>query len=191
MRKVALLILTFCLAAAAVEIPAGTHALLQVENYITTQDAEPGDYIYLRTVSPISANGRVVVPIDSHFQGAVAHSKRAGRAKREGALTIRLETLRLPDGRVLELSPPFEFQAETMAELAVATGKDVARVALGASLGGAFGVAFSGDVTGFGIGAGVGGAVGLAAVLLRRGPEVVLYQGVSMDLVIDEAVTIQ
>ena len=176
-RKIALLILASCLAAAATEIPAGTHALLRVENYITTQDAEPGDYIYLRTVSPISANGSVVVPIGSHLQGVVTHAQRARRAKREGVLTIRLETLTLPDGWVLELSPPFEFQAETMAEPEVATGKHVSRVAVGASLGSSLGFVASRDFTGFGVGAGVGGAVSLATVLLRRGPEVVLYQG--------------
>ncbi|MCP5120167.1 MAG: hypothetical protein GY953_55935, partial [bacterium] len=159
--------------------------------YITTQDAEPGDYIYLRTASPISANGRIVVPVDSHLQGVVAHSKRAGRGRGEAVLTIRLETLTLPDGKVLELTPRFEFDAETMAEPARYGRREVAPVFLGASLGTSAGYAAARNLRGVGIGAGVGGAVGLATVLLRRGPEVVLYQGVSMDVVIDKPVTLR
>ncbi len=191
MRKIALLVLASCLAAAAAEIPAGTHVLLRVENYITTQDAEPGDYIYLRTASPISTNGRIVVPVDSHLQGVVAHSKRAGRGRGEAVLTIRLETLTLPDGKVLELTPRFEFDAESMAEPAATARGNAARMILGTSVGSSLGYAVLRETRGFGIGAGVGGAVGLATVLLRRGPDVVLYQGVSMDVVIGKTVTLR
>ena len=54
-----LTILALLLAAAtfAAEIPKGSHALLRMVNSVTTRTAREGDYVYLRTATPIVANG--------------------------------------------------------------------------------------------------------------------------------------
>jgi len=44
-------------AAAAAEIPQGAHLLLRMENSISTKTAQAGDFVYLRTASPIAAGG--------------------------------------------------------------------------------------------------------------------------------------
>ena len=102
------LLLAFCWTAAAQsgEIPRGAHVLLRMVNSVSTRTAAEGDFIYLRTASPIASQGRIIVPPDSYVQGVVAHVKRSsasvsGRAE----LAIRLETLTLGGGRVVKFTP--------------------------------------------------------------------------------------
>src|SRR5438309_7362250 len=103
MRILTLLLLAFPLAAA--EIPKGTHLLLRMVNSINTRTAHEGDYVYLRTASPLTAGGRIIVPTESYVQGVVSHTQRSGRITGRAEMSIRLETLTLPGGKVLKVSP--------------------------------------------------------------------------------------
>src|SRR5438876_5262249 len=47
--------------ASAAEIPAGTHLLLRMENSVSSRTAKAGDGVYFRTVTPLSAGGRIMV----------------------------------------------------------------------------------------------------------------------------------
>ncbi len=80
----------------AAEIPQGSHALLRLINSISTRTAREGDYVYMRTATPVVANGSIVVPTESYVQGVVTHSKRSGRVTGTAELAIRIETLTLP-----------------------------------------------------------------------------------------------
>src|SRR6266567_8377836 len=91
--------------ATAAEIPKGAHVLLRMVNSINTRTAQEGDYVYLRTASPIMAEGRIVVPTDSYVQGIVSRSKPSGRVKGRAELGIRLETLTLQSGTVYRIAP--------------------------------------------------------------------------------------
>src|SRR5262245_15070452 len=86
-------------AALATEIPKGAHVLLRMVNSINTRTAQAGDYVYLRTATPISVEGQIVAPADSYVQGVVAHSSRSGRVSGRAQLSIRLETITLASGK--------------------------------------------------------------------------------------------
>jgi len=103
--RIAVLTLGFALAASAAEIPKGSHVLLRLVNTITTRTAREGDYIYLRTASPIVAGGTILVPADSYVQGVVTRSVRSGRVKGRAELAIRIENLTLPSGKVVKMNP--------------------------------------------------------------------------------------
>src|SRR6185503_1981586 len=91
------LILTAAVSTAfAAEIPAGTHVLLRMEHSVSSRTAKAGDGVHLRTSVPISAGGRIVVPIGSYAQGVISE---VHRGKRPG-LQIQLTTLLLPSGEV-------------------------------------------------------------------------------------------
>src|SRR3954468_1040432 len=92
-------------AAGAAEIPKGAHVLLRMMNSINTRTAQEGDFVYLRTTSPISVEGHIVAPVDSYVQGVVAQSKRSGRVTGRAHLSIRLENLTLASGKVFKISP--------------------------------------------------------------------------------------
>ena len=184
------------------EIPQGAHLLLRMENSVSTRTAQEGDYVYLKTASPIAADGQILVPAGSYVQGTVAQTKRSGRVTGRAELAIRLDTLTLPSGKVVKFSPhlssvdPGETGQkvagkENAVEQAPTRGQDAARIAILAGSGAALGGLTDRGWKGAGIGAGAGGAVGLATVLLTRGKEVELRQGSTLDVVFDRAVSIE
>ena len=91
--------------AGAAEIPQGAHLLLRMENSISTRTAQEGDFVYLRTASPVAVEGQIAVPAGSYVQGVVTQSKRSGRVKGRAELAIRLETLTLASGKSFEFAP--------------------------------------------------------------------------------------
>ncbi len=202
MRLSLLFLLDVALAAAASEIPRGAHVLLRMENSINTRTAQPGDYVYLRTATPISAGGDIVVPVGSYVQGIVTEARRSGRVSGRAQLAIRLESLTLATGKVYKFSPHLSavdpgdtgqkvVGKENAVEQAPERGKDAAQIAILAGSGAAIGGLAGRNWKGAGIGAGAGGAVGLATVLLSRGREVELRQGATLDVVFDRAVALE
>jgi hypothetical protein len=74
-------ILSLVLAASAfaADIPAGSHVLLRMQNSINSRTAKPGDFVYLQTATPITAEGGILVPVGSYVRGVVAEVNRAGK----------------------------------------------------------------------------------------------------------------
>jgi hypothetical protein len=197
-----ILVLVLSIAAAAAEIPQGTHLLLRMENSVSTRTAQEGDFVYLKTGSPIAANGQILVPVGSYVQGVVAQAKRSGKVSGRAELAIRLESLTLASGKVVKFSPhlnsvdPGETGQkvtgkENAIEQAPSHGQDAARIAILAGSGAAIGGLADRGWKGAGIGAGAGSAIGLATVLLTRGKEVELRQGSTLDVVFDRAVSVE
>jgi hypothetical protein len=200
--RLAVWVLSASLLSAATEIPQGSHALLRLVNSISTRTAREGDYVYLRTASPIAANGMIVVPEGSYVQGVVTRSLRSGRVKGKAELAIRIETLTLPGGKVIQLTPHLSSVDSGGSEQKVdpqendikqggSHGADAVRVAELSGTGAAIGGMATRTWTGAGIGAGAGAGVGLATVLLSRGKEVDLHQGSTIDVVFDRAVPVE
>jgi len=200
--RLAILALSFSILSAAAEIPQGSHALLRLVNSVSTRTAREGDYVYLRTASPIVSNNQIVVPEGSYVQGVVSHSLRSGRVKGKAELGIRIETLTLPSGKVIGLSPHMSSVDSEGTEQKVdpkeneikqggSHGTDAVRMAELSGAGAAIGGMATRTWTGAGIGAGAGGAVGLAVVLLTRGREVDLRPGSTIDVVFDRAVPVE
>jgi hypothetical protein len=186
----------------AVEIPQGAHVLLRMENSLNTRTAQAGDYVYLRTGSPISAGNEIVVPVGSYVQGVVTQAKRSGRVAGRAQLAIRLETLTLASGKSFKFSPHLSaveagetgqkvVGKEGVVEQAPGHGEDAKQIAILAGSGAALGGLTDRSWKGAGIGSGVGSAVGLATVLLTRGKEVELRQGATLDVVFDRPVAIE
>jgi len=200
--RLAVLVLSVSLLSAAAEIPQGSHALLRLVNSVNTRTAREGDYVYMRTASPIAAGGRIVVPEGSYVQGVVTHSLRSGRVKGKAELAIRIDTLTLPSGKVIKLAPPHLSSVdsegtgqkvdskENEIKQGSSHGADAVRVAELSGAGAAIGGMATSTWTGAGIGGGAGAAVGLATVLLSRGKEVDLRQGSTIDVVFDRAVPV-
>src|SRR5579863_1118406 len=194
----------FALAAvvSAAEIPQGSHLLLRMENSLSTRTAKEGDYVYLRSASPIVVDGRIIVPVGSYVQGVVAESKRSGRVSGRAELAIRLETLTLAQGQVVKFAPHLNSVdsgdsgqkvtgTENKVEQAPTVGKDAARIAILTGTGASIGGIADRSWTGAGIGSAAGSAVGLATVLLTRGKEVELRQGSTLDVVFDRPIVIE
>jgi hypothetical protein len=188
-------------ATSAAEIPKGAHALLRLVNSVSTRTAREGDYVYLRTATPIVDGGAILVPVDSYVQGVVTHSKRSGRVKGTAELGIRIETLTFPSGKVIRMSPSLTsvdaegsdqkvVGKESQVQQGTSHGADAVRIAGPGVAGAAIGGMADRSWRGAGIGGGGGSALGLATVLLTRGREVELRQGSTIDVVFDRPVTV-
>jgi hypothetical protein len=200
MRPIALAVF-LSLPAFAAEIPQGAHVGLRLVNAVTTRTAQEGNYVYMRTETPIAAEGRIVVPVGSYVQGVVAHVRRSGRVSGKAELAIRIETLTTPAGKVIQINPHLSSVDAAGSDQKVDTkendikqgsnhGADAARVATMSGTGAAIGGVADRSWTGAGIGAGAGAGVGLATVMLTRGREVELRQGSTIDVVFDRAVPV-
>jgi type IV secretion system protein VirB10 len=182
--------------ATAAEIPAGTHLLLNMENSISTSTAKVGDRVDLRTVIPISVDGKIIIPVGSYAQGVVTQAKRSGRVHGKAELQIQLVTLLLPSGEVLRLSPrsaslapeghaPRRYVASPLYGI-LAGGGVVAGALIGANLGGSEEALGKGAL----IGLGAGIAIPIIVAVLHRGSEVELRQGSPVDVVFDQSANI-
>ncbi|MGE5567450.1 MAG: hypothetical protein ACM3S5_00285 [Rhodospirillales bacterium] len=169
---------------------------------MSTRTAQEGDYVYLRTASPITDGNRIVVPVGSYVQGVVGHVQRSGRVKGRAALGIRLETLTLPRGKVVRFSPRLDSldpnetgqqvdRGQEVVRQAPGVGGDTAQIVILAGSGAALGGIADRGWEGAGIGAGVGAGVGIATVLLTRGRPVELRRGSTLDVAFDRAVELR
>ena len=185
---------------AEVTVPAGTHIALALSNAVDTKHSKEGDRIYLQTIYPVAADGRIVIPRGSFVNGTVTISKPAGRTKGKGELFIRFDSLTLPNGATRDFRSRLgsaEGANVDREEGKVSgerdTGRDVGRVAttgvMGASIGGLIGAASGHVMQGVGIGGAAGAAAGLASVLLKKGPDATLRKGTTMEMILDRDIS--
>jgi len=184
--------------ASAAEIPQGTHALLRLENSISTRTAKAGDPAYLRTASPIRVDGGTVIPAGTPVLGKIASVQRSGRLHGRARLEIGLETLLLPTGSTVNISPTI-----AVADQSSATRRRSDRdrdghplVAIGAGmlagfvLGGVAGAVSHDEETAAGVGLGVGVATGVATAILTRNRDAEFREGTTVEIVFDHAVNL-
>jgi hypothetical protein len=218
-----LLCFTACLAAQDlpppapkyIEVEAGRRIPLTFLKGVTTRSAVAGDPIYLQTIFPITAGGRIAIPPGSYVTGSVIESKRAGKVKGRAELRVRLDSVILPDGTTKDFRGGVTGLDSASGEVVDPEGKvtgkggklnDVKNIATGAATGAAIGAAAGGlatlgtsggtevgDLTrvvrapaaGAGIGMLAGATTMLVATLFTRGPDAVIAKGDSVDMVLD------
>jgi hypothetical protein len=177
----------------------GTRIPLSLINSVSTKHSAEGDRVYLETVFPILADGKIVIPPGSYVSGTITEVKRPGRVKGRGELYLRFDSLTLANGVTREFRSRLGgIDGRGSEELDRKEGKVISEgnkggdartiaetTAAGASIGTIAGAAGSSAGMGAGIGAAAGAAVGLAEVLLTRGPDAVLAKGSTIEMVLD------
>ena len=180
-------------------VDAGTKVPLKMINSVSTKGSAEGDRIYLQTAFPVMVRGKVVIPPGSYVAGTLTHVTRPGRMKGRGELFLRFETLTLPNGVTRDFrARPGGLDGDAGGKLDREEGRiegegnkggDARKVgeaaATGASVGAIAGSVGGRTGMGLGIGAASGAAAGLAGVLLSRGPDTVLRQGTTVEMVLD------
>jgi hypothetical protein len=186
-------------------IEQGTRIPLTMLNSVSTKHAVEGDRVYLETLFPVLANGKVVIPPGSSVAGTVTSFKRPGKVKGKGELYVRFDTLILPNGVTRDFKSRLgsidgrDNQGFDREEGRIKgegnKGGDAQTVgvgaASGATLGGIVGATTGSSGMGLGIGAGAGVAAALMGILLTRGPEVVLAKGSTVEMVLDRPLVFQ
>lgn len=177
-------------------VPAGTKVPLVIKHAVSTKSARVGDNVYLETTFPVVANNRVLIPAGTYVQGVISNVKRAGRIKGRAEILLHFTTLVYPNGYTVSMPGALENvpgaekskikDEEGAIQAESERGKDVVDTIKTAGATGTAGV-IMGGVTGGGKGARVGGGVGLATGLaiglLRRGQDVRLENGSTVEMV--------
>lgn len=184
-------------------VETGTKIPLSLINSISTKHSGQGDRVYLETVFPILAGGRIVIPPGSFVNGTVTEVKRPGRVKGRGELYLRFDSLTLANGVTRDFRGRIGgVDGRGGEELDKKEGKVISEgnkgndtrtiaetAAAGASIGVIAGSAAKNAAMGAGIGAAAGAAAGIAGVLLTRGPDAVLAKGSTIEMVLDRPIT--
>ena len=186
-------LLSLAVTVSAAEIPAGTHVLLRMEHSVSSRTAKAGDGVHLRTSTPVSVDGRIELPVGTWVSGTIQRVERRGRLHGQGRLEIGLETLLLPTGTAVSISPLVAVAAKSDVRNRDRGGHPVlVGVGLLAGYAGA-GLASiwtrDGE-TAVGIGFGVGIATAVATAILTRNRDVEFSTGSTFDVVFDHAVKV-
>jgi type IV secretion system protein VirB10 len=183
-------------------VDTGTHIPLSLSNSVSTKNSVPGDRVYLETLFPILAGGRIVIPPGSYVEGTITEVQRPGKVKGRGEFHLRFDTLILPngttrdfrarvsgiDGRASEELDRKEGTIRSEGNKSGDTRTVAETTATGAGLGGLIGAASGSAGMGAGIGAAAGATAGLIGVLFTRGPDAVLAKGTTLEMVLDRPV---
>ncbi len=183
-------------------VPAGTKIPIQLQQPLSTKDAQPGDAIYARTTFPILVDGHIMIPPGTYVQGVVDTVKRAGRIKGTAELRFHITTFIYQNGYSLDLSAIIEQVPGTgdthMKEPGTVKedsekGKDLERVGRAASEGAMIGStagALSGSLRGLGVGGISGIAAGTLIAILARGTDVRFETGTVVDVALAQSVPV-
>ncbi len=150
-------------------LPAGTWITIRVDQPLSSDHNQPGDFFAATLAQPLVADGIVVARRGQMVGGVVTEAMKAGRAKGVSHLKLELAELSLVDGRQLPVKTELvDRRGDT------SVGRDAAAIGTTTAVGAAIGAAADG-----GFGAGMGAIAGAGAstigVLLTRGRPTVVY----------------
>lgn len=187
----------------AITIPAGTKIPLLLKQAISTKNAREGDAVYAETAFPFVMNERVIVPAGTYIQGKISRVERAGHGHGRAEILIHFTSMIYPSGYTVMLpgsvenTPGAENNSVKDSEGTIQqdseTGKkveDAAKNGTYGTIGGATAGGLAGGLNGARIGAGAGAAAGIAWALLKRGNDVRLDVGTSIEMEIQREITV-
>ena len=187
-----------------VTIPAGTRIPLLLKQAISTKNAREGDSVYAETAFPFVVDNRVIVPAGSYIQGKIAHVERAGHGHGRAEILMHFTSMIYPSGYTVMLPGSVENtpgadnksvkDSEGTIQQDSQTGKkveDAAKNGTYGTIGGATaGGLATGTLNGERVGAGLGAAAGIGWALLKRGNDVRLDVGTSIEMEIQRGIAV-
>ncbi|MGA8216792.1 MAG: hypothetical protein WB799_24615 [Candidatus Sulfotelmatobacter sp.] len=186
-----------------VTIPAGTKIPLSLKQAISTKNAREGDAVYAETAFPYVVDNRVIVPAGSYIQGTISHVERGGRLKGRAEILIHFTSMIYPSGYTVMLpgsvenTPGADNKSVKDQEGTIQQDKDTGKKIEEGAKGGVYGASggalaggLSSGINGARIGAAAGAAAGIGWALLKRGNDVRLDVGTSIEMEIQRAIAV-
>jgi len=165
-------------------IPAGKFINVRIEQPLSSDHNQPGDYFSATLSDPIVVDGIVVVQRVQRVSGRVSEVDRGGRVSGVAKLRLQVTELTAVDGQQLPVQTQF-ISRNARSTLGSDAGVVAGTTALGAAIGAA-----AGWGRGAAIGAGAGAALGIAGVLLSHGAPAVVYPETPLTFRIEQAVNV-
>jgi hypothetical protein len=169
---------------AQLTIKPGTYITVRVEQGLSSDHNQGGDFFSASLAQPIVVDGIVLAQTGQHVVGKVAEAKKAGRVEGTSRLALQLTGLTLVDGTQANVQ---SYVVQRNGQTSV--GRDVGAVATTTGMGAAIGAAADWG-RGAAIGAGAGAAAGVVGVLLTRGRPTVVYPESVLTFRLDSPVNV-
>ena len=173
----------------SVAVPDGTILNVRFAGSVSSSGSQVGDTFRTRVASDVIEGGQVVIPAGSEILGEVSEAvpldRRIGGQAR---LTLRFTDLVLPSGTTVPIRASFLRQGRNE------TGRDAAVIGGGAAGGAVLGRILGGSKDrsrGTLVGAILGAAAGAVIASRTPGEEVVIPDGATVDLVLDEQIEVR
>lgn len=167
----------------SVTIPAGTTITIQTDQALSSGKNKTGDAFAGTVASPVSVNGKVIVPKGAAARGKVVEAKAKGKLKGEALLKLELTRLTIA-------GKPYSIETAMSQSAEKGKGKRTAGTTAGGAAAGAVIGALAGGGKGAAIGAGVGGGVGLAGGALTGNSQIELPAETALTFKLISAVTV-
>lgn len=188
-------------------LAAGTKFRVQMKNSINSGSTQAGEEIRANINEAIYANGTEVIPAGSRLIGQASSVTPAHRFKAgaNGKMEIKFTTCETPDGRRIPLSASVDETDHRMSGGTTAgrVGKGLVTTGVGAASGAALGTALGaivggtsngnvGTATGMGavFGTAIGAGVGGVGALVRKGSELQIPAGTTLQLKLDDTMPV-
>jgi len=167
-----------------VTIPAGTTLPLALTSSVASDTSAVEDAVTAELTSPITVDGRDVLPAGTRLSGVVTDVDGSGRVKGRAMIAFRFISLLTDDTR-------YNIESASLSYLAPATkGEDATKIGIGAGAGAVIGGILGGK-DGAAKGAAVGGSAGTGVVLATKGREVRLGPGTDVTTRLTAPMTVR
>ena len=165
-------------------VPAGTVIVGSLQATLSSDKAQVGDRVTVRTTEAVRSVGHTVVASGSTVRGTVTHVRAAGRLKGAAELTLRFTELVTPEGKTYSITSQ-PFHASRKGE-----GKETAaEIGGGAAAGGVLGGILGGK-GGALKGAAVGAVLGTGVAATTKGDQIVMPEGHTMKVVLTSPIEV-
>lgn len=167
-----------------VTVPAGTQVSIRINQELNSETAQVGDVFHGSISTPVSIEGKTVIPTTADVEGRVVDVKSAGRFAGQSDLVIELTKLTMNGKSYAISSDHWSKQGNGRGKATAA--KVGGGAALGAVLGGIFG---GGKGAAIGAAAGAGAGTGVSAA--NKGQQIILKPETVLSFQLQSPVTIQ
>ena len=183
-----------------ISVPAGVNMPITTTSELSSANLTLGQAVSVVLTSNFYYNNVLVAPAGSTVTGNVTYVKKGGHAGKNGKLQLRFTQINTPYGNIIPISAMIKTTDGTgmlVSGTASDTAKDYAKdLAVGSAAGAVLGLtmgALSGGSVGKGAvyGTAVGAGLGLTKSLWDRGVDVVIPANSTIELTIDQPITVQ
>ena len=164
---------------------AGTSISAALTSSVSSETAVVGQAVQATLSRDITdVSGRVALPAGTRLSGRVSEVQSARKVKKKSILALHFDSATLPDGTNVAVSTGFR------AEGTGYTKKDGAIIGGSAAGGAILGQVLGGDSDSTAVGAVIGGAIGTGVAMGKKGEDITLPAGTTLDLTLDTDVVV-
>jgi hypothetical protein len=170
-------------------VPAGTKIDLTINDELSSRKNKPGDTFSAKVENDIrDPSGNAAIAAGATVNGTVVAVKPAPNRRTPGTLTLAVSTIEM-DGKTFPIRATID-SVKTEYRKQPISGRDAAKVGVGAAAGAVIGQIISKNTKGTVIGAVVGGMAGAGVAAETKDMDIVVPDGAYLQISVTEPLTV-